>query len=118
MGDGEVAGVTPNASERSVLTVDRTITVHRHKTALSRATLSRSMQLALAADLIHSEATVLDYGSGLRSDCRSRRRTSGSGASLAGSMVAMQHNRETLGHIFLRLGIINDQDAECPFFSW
>lgn len=44
--------------------------IHRHKTAIGRAELSRPMQLALASGLIHPEATVLDYGCGRGDDLR------------------------------------------------
>ena len=47
--------------------------VARHRTAIGRTTLSRPMQLALAAGLIHREATILDYGCGRGDDHRTLR---------------------------------------------
>ena len=44
--------------------------VHRHKTAIGRAALSRPMQLALASGFIDEEATVFDYGCGRGDDIR------------------------------------------------
>ena len=46
------------------------LTVHRHKTAMGRSTLSRPIQLALSAGLISPESTVLDYGCGRGDDVR------------------------------------------------
>jgi DNA phosphorothioation-associated putative methyltransferase len=47
-----------------------TVTVHRHKTAMGRSTLSRPIQLALASGLINPTATILDYGCGRGDDVR------------------------------------------------
>lgn len=41
---------------------------HRHRTAISRADLSRPLRTALADGVLHSGQTVLDYGSGRGQD--------------------------------------------------
>lgn len=44
--------------------------IHRHKTAMGRAHLSRPIQLALASGLIQPDVTFMDYGCGRGDDLR------------------------------------------------
>ncbi len=46
------------------------VEIERHKTALSRVSLSRPMRLAIEAGVIRSSTTVMDYGCGRGDDVR------------------------------------------------
>ena len=67
-GDALVPIGNENTGEASTATVDEVVNIQRHRTALSRTTLSAPMQGLIRHRLISSGTTVFDYGCGKGSD--------------------------------------------------
>ncbi len=57
-----------NTAEDSIETIDSVVSIQRHRTALSRSTLSAPMQSFIRYGLLGSSTTVFDYGCGKGSD--------------------------------------------------
>ena len=67
-GDQLVPIGNDNTGEASVDSIDGVVSVQRHRTALSRSTLSAPVQSLIRHGLVRSNTTVFDYGCGRGSD--------------------------------------------------